>query len=116
LKKSLDIIKNSDFERAGDVYSFYEDLNESIKAITSKMRINSYQFWVVGNRTVKLENLKTDKIIIELAKECGLQYIHTVSRNIPNKVMPSLNSPTNVTGEKAQTMTIENIVILRKYR
>ena len=31
-----------------------------------------------------------------------------------NKVMPSLNSPTNITGVKGSTMTMEHIVILRK--
>jgi hypothetical protein len=30
--------------------------------------------------------------------------------------MPSLNSPTNVAGEKAATMTNEHIVILRKIK
>lgn len=118
LKESLEKIladeKNA--ERAGDVYSFYRDLQEGIHSITQKCKINSYQFWVVGNRTVKGENLKTSDIIIEMGKECGLEHVYTIGRNIPNKVMPSLNSPTNEIGKKVTTMTNEHIVILRKAR
>jgi DNA modification methylase len=114
LRKSLEIIKDSDIERAGDVFSFYHDLDKSIAAISRKMKSGAYQFWVVGNRTVKLENLQTDVILTELSHKYGLVHVHTVGRNIPNKVMPSLNSPTNETGKKVATMTNEHIVILRK--
>jgi hypothetical protein len=114
LRSSLDIIKENDIERAGDVYSFYNDLDKAISSIAKKMKRGSYQFWVVGNRTVKLEYLQTDKILIELSKKYGLVHIYSISRNIQNKVMPSLNSPTNETGKKVTTMTNEHIVILRK--
>ena len=53
LRKSLEKIITIDVERAGDVYSFYSDLNESIKSISKKTKSGGYQFWVVGNRTVK---------------------------------------------------------------
>jgi|GEM_PF-26494 len=114
LRNSLERIKDADIERAGDVYSFYHELDGAISAISSKMKKGGYQFWVVGNRTVKLENLQTDKILIELSKKYGLVHVYSIDRNIPNKVMPSLNSPTNVTGEKVKTMTNEHIVVFRK--
>lgn len=118
LKKSLEKIledeKNK--ERAGDVYSFYKDLQDCIQSITQKCKINSYQFWVVGNRTVKNENLKTNDIIIEMGQNFGLEHVYTIGRNIPNKVMPSFNSPTNEAGKKVTTMTNEHIVVLRKTR
>ena len=114
LKKSLEIIKDADIERAGDVYSFYVDLDHSIKAIAEKTRTGGYQFWVVGNRTVKGETLQTDVIITELAQQHGLIPVYTVARNISNKVMPAQNSPTNVSGKTSATMTMEHIVILRK--
>lgn len=114
LKKILEDEKN--VERAGDVYSFYKDLQECIKSITKKCKLNSYQFWVVGNRTVKEENLKTSEIIIEMGQHYGLEHVYTIGRNIPNKVMPSLNSPTNEAGKKVTTMTNEHIVVLRKAR
>lgn len=114
LRESLEKIKDIDLERAGDVYSFYLDLSNAISSIAQKTKQNGYQFWVVGNRTVKKELLRTDEIIAEIANYYGLEHIHTIDRNIINKVMPSLNSPTNETGIKSSTMTNEHIVVLRK--
>lgn len=114
LRASLEVIKDEDIERAGDVYSFYADLDVALRSVALKTKSGGYQFWVVGNRTVKNELLQTDVIITELAPQYGLAPVYTVDRNIPNKVMPSLNSPTNITGAKGTTMTMEHIVILRK--
>ena len=114
LRESLEIIKDTDLERAGDVFSFYSDLRDSIKAIAQKTRSGGYQFWVVGNRTVKGELLKTDQIISEIAQSYQLEHVYTIDRNIINKVMPSQNSPTIEVGKKASTMTNEHIVVLRK--
>jgi hypothetical protein len=114
LRRSLEVIKEADIERAGDVYSFYNDFDKALATISKKMKRGGYQFWVVGNRTVKLENLQTDKILVELSKKHGLTHVYSIERNIPNKVMPSLNSPTNEIGKKVATMTNEHIVILRK--
>lgn len=114
LKDALFKIKDVDIERAGDVYSFYDDLNKSISAIAQKTKSNGYQFWVVGNRTVKGVLLPTDEIIAELAQNYGMEYVTTVHRNIVNKVMPSANSPTNEAGKTVTTMNTENIVVLRK--
>ena len=101
-------------ERAGDVFSFYNDLEQSIAAIAKRTKKDGYQFWVVANRTVKGEVIPTDKIIEEIAQNYGLQYVYTINRNIVNKVMPSANSPTNEVGKTSSTMTVEHIVILRK--
>lgn len=114
LNKSLKSIKNIDLERAGDVYSFYLDLEKAISSISNKTKKGGYQFWVVANRTVKGELLKTDKIITEIASKYNMDYVYTINRNIINKVMPSLNSPTNVVDKKSETMCNEHIVILRK--
>lgn len=114
LRESLERIKDIDLERAGDVYSFYLDLEKTIKTIAQKTKSGGYQFWVIGNRTVKGELLMTDQIITEIAEHYGMEYVYTVDRNIINKVMPSQNSPTNETGAKASTMTNEHIVVLRK--
>ena len=115
LRAALDKIKDEDLERAGDVYSFYEDLDAAIKSSAEKTKKGGYHFWVVGNRTVKNILLQTDVIISELAEQYGLETVYTIDRNIPNKVMPSLNSPTNESGKTVTTMTMEHIVVLRKY-
>lgn len=110
-----DILTNpNNLERAGDVYSFYKDLNDALRAVTQKCKTNAYQFWVVGNRTVKEVSLHTDQILIELGSNLGLKHIMTMDRTISNKVMPSLNSPTNVSGKKVKTMCEELIVVFRK--
>lgn len=70
--------------------------------------------WVVGNRTVKLEKLLTDKIIEEMAVKYGLKHLFSFNRKIINKVMPSLNSPTNEPGARVKTMTAETVVVLKK--
>lgn len=114
LRAALDKIKDEDLERAGDVYSFYEDLDAAIKSSAEKTKKGGYHFWVVGNRTVKNILLQTDIIISELAEQYGLETVYTIDRNIPNKVMPSLNSPTNESGKTVTTMTMEHIVVLRK--
>lgn len=114
LRNILEKIKDVDLERAGDVFSFYNDLEQSIAAIAEKTKKDGYQFWVVANRTVKGEVIPTDKIIEEIAQNYGLQYVHTIDRNIVNKVMPSANSPSNEVGKTVSTMTVEHIVILRK--
>lgn len=114
LRGILDRIKDIDLERAGDVFSFYNDLEQSIAAIAKRTKKDGYQFWVVANRTVKGEVIPTDKIIEEIAQNYGLQYVYTINRNIVNKVMPSANSPTNEVGKTSSTMTVEHIVILRK--
>ncbi len=116
LKRSLDKILEdpSNLERAGDVYSFYKDLEECINSLAKKCKKNCYLFWVVGDRTVKNEKLLTSIILSEIGKTCGLEHVYTIGRNIPNKVMPSRNSPTNESGKTVTTMTNEHIVILRK--
>lgn len=114
LKNSLFKIKDLDLERAGDVFSFYKDLERSISEISKKTKKNGYQFWVVGNRTVKNENLRTDLILQEISEHYGLIPVFSVQRNISNKVMPSKNSPSNQSGNTNVTMCNEHIVILRK--
>ena len=44
----------------------------------------------------------------------GFTHIDTFRRNIPNKRMPSMNSPTNVPGKLGSTMKTEHIVICQR--
>jgi len=54
------------------------------------------------------------KPLLNEYKNQSFSHIETIIRNIPNKRMPSKNSPTNVTGQKEETMNNEYIVIMRK--
>jgi DNA modification methylase len=114
LRETLKKIAAVDEKRVMEVLSFYIDLDKSIESITRQMKINSYQFWVVGNRTVKKVNIPTNKIISELGKQYNLKTVATIPRNISSKRMPKSNSPTNIKGETVTTMNNENIVVLRR--
>ncbi len=116
LKGALKEIADKDEKRALDILSFYIDLDKCLKSITKHMKVNSYQFWVVGNRTVRKVTLPTDKIISELGMQYNLKTVAIIPRNISNKRMPRENSPTNKKGKKVATMNTENIVILRRVR
>ena len=114
LTETLGRIAERDLFRADDVFSFYIDLDKCLHSISNKMKVGGYLFWVVGNRTVKLQVLQTDKILSEMAKKYGLKYLFSFGRNISNKTMPSLNSPSNEPGLRVRTMTKEIIVVLKK--
>ena len=103
-----------DQKRANEVLDFYIDLDKTIKEITRTVKVGGYEFWVVGNRTVKLVNIPTDVIIDELGRKYGLKCLDKYYRYISNKVMPSINSPTNVAGNHAKTMSSEVILFLKK--
>lgn len=114
LNKVYELIKERDEKRANEVLQFYFDLDKSIKSTSSVMKINSYQFWVVANRTVKKVNIPTDVIIAELFGKYNVKHLHSFYRRIPNKRMPSKNSPTNKIGNHSVTMTSEIILMFKK--
>ncbi len=116
LKDSLNKIAKVDKKRASEVLSFYIDLDQCLKSISSTMKTNSYQCWVVGNRTVKNINIPTNAIISDLGIQYDLKTVATLPRKITSKRMPKENSPSNIRGKKVTTMNNENIVILRKVK
>ena len=75
---------------------------------------NGHICYVVGNRKVKGTVLATDEFVQAIFESTGAKHLKTVVRNIPNKRMPSKNSPTNRIGALDATMTNEYIVILKK--
>lgn len=114
LKIAINQITKIDEKRAGEVLAFYVDLDKCLNEIDRVTHGGSIVCIVVGNRTVKGVNIPTDDIIPELMLFHNFEYEKTIIRKIPNKVMPSLNSPSNKVGMIGRTMTKENIVILRK--
>lgn len=113
LNNLLEKIEQEDSKRALEVLQFYSDLYVVLKETVRVMKPNSYQFWVTGNRTVKGIKLPTDVIIAELYKSLNVKKLAEYERNIPNKRMPSKNSPTNQKGKKISTMKKENIVLYK---
>lgn len=113
LKESLEKIATADEKRAKEVSSFYYDYQKSIENVAQTIKKGAYACYVVGNRKVKGEVLPTDEITKDFFEHQGFSYLETIIRNIPNKRMPSKNSPTNETGNKDETMTAEYIVIMQ---
>ena len=115
LKDIIKRIAEIDGKRAKEVLSFYEDFDKCVIQLDRVMTKNGFVCFVVGNRTVKGINIPTDKIMTEMFKARGnYKYMTTHLRAIPNKRMPSLNSPSNKAGEKVTTMCNEFIFVLQK--
>lgn len=115
LIETIDRIAQIDQKRAKEVLSFFEDFDKCVVQIDKVMAKNGHICFVVGNRTVKGINIPTDKIMTEMFMAVGnYKYITTHTRNIPNKRMPKINSPSNKKGENGNTMTNEFIFIIQK--
>lgn len=107
-------INEKDEKRARQVLQFFIDLDSSLENIARLMKNNTYQYWVVANRTVKMISVPTDIIITEMFEKYEVFHLHSFYRNIPNKRMPSKNSPTNIVGNHSVTMNSEIILMFRK--
>ena len=114
LDDSIEAIATKDKNRTKEVYSFYFDYIESIHHVAKVIRPNGHACYVVGNRRVKDITLLTDEVTKAVFERCGFEHKATFIRNIPNKRMPSKNSPTNQTGKTATTMNNEYIVVMKK--
>lgn len=114
LNECLKKVEEIDNKRVMDVVGFYSDYKKSINNIAPLLKKNGFACFVVGNRKVKGIQLPTDEITIDFFKSNGFMHVETVIRNIPNKRMPSKNSPTNESGKVDSTMTNEYIVIMKK--
>lgn len=110
----LDISSKSP-KRAIEVSSFYIDLAKSIQKIAKTIKRGGKAIYIVGNRRVKGVQLPTDQFIAEQFTHAGFQHIVTYERVIStSKVMPKTNSPSNVKGETAETMSQEFIVVCER--
>ena len=114
IDKTIELINQKDSKRAKEVYSFYYDYAKSIANVSTVIKHNGHACYVVGNRRVKDTTLPTDEITKCLFEKYGFKHKNTFIRNIPNKRMPSKNSPTNKIGKTATTMNNEYIVIMQK--
>ena len=113
---SIAQIEMIDERRAREVYSFYRDYRLSIKHVSSMVKVGGYCCYVVGNRTVKGEFLRTDLFTKEQFEKFGFEHVETIVRALPNTRMPGLISPTGKKGETAPTMKNEYIVICKKVK
>ncbi|MBQ7549938.1 MAG: DNA methyltransferase [Bacteroidales bacterium] len=114
IEQELREIQSIDNKRFQEVVSFLNDYSSSINNIAPKIRKGGVICYVVGNRTVKGIQIPLDYFTAEMFEKQGFNHLKTIVREIPNKRMPSKNSPTNVSGAKGSTMSNEYIVVMRK--
>jgi DNA modification methylase len=112
LEDALSQITPRDKRRSRQVFAFYDDFALCLKEITRVCRRGARACFVVGNRTVRGVKIPTDTILVEMAQCFGWRLLDRFERRIPNKRMPLQNSPSNVPGEKGETILGETIVIL----
>lgn len=114
LNRAIEKIARKDKKRVRDVVSFYNDYMKSINNVSAVIRTGGCACYVVGNRRVKGVTLETDEMTRNMFENNGFEHLETIIRNIPNKRMPSKNSPTNIVGKSDTTMKNEYIVVMRK--
>lgn len=114
LNEAVGCIADEDEKRAREVVAFYDDLLRSMSNVARTLRSGGHACYVVGNRKVKGVVLPTSDVIRDFFSENGMEHVETFVRSIPNKRMPSRNSPTNKPGKLDDTMTAEYIVVMRK--
>ncbi len=115
LDAAITFIRSKNEKRAAEVTRFYEDYEKSCANVGSVVKRFGYACYVVSNRRVQGMTLPTDVATIEFFRRQGFEHKQTFERSIPNKRMPSKNSPSNVPGVVDSTMTKENIIVLQKY-
>jgi DNA modification methylase len=112
LNETLKKIKNKN--RALEVKSFFIDLNESLEKLYIVLSRGGYACFVLGNRTVNRVKIPTDRIIAELGEKIGFKLTTAIYRRIPTKRIPWKSSPTNIAGQKVETISRESIIIMKK--
>lgn len=116
LANTLSEIRALDEKRYWDVVSFLNDYSRSIQNVSKVIRMGGRVCYVVGDRRVKGIQIPLDYFTAEIFEQCGFSHINTIVREIPNKRMPALTSPTNISGNRVETMSHEYIVILERTR
>ncbi|MDQ3755338.1 MAG: site-specific DNA-methyltransferase [Acidobacteriota bacterium] len=114
LNEALSRIGQCDEKRALEVATFYADLDQSISHVAAVVRVGGCVCYVVGNRKVKGVVLPTNEAVRRFFEQFGFKHLDTFHRVIPNKRMPLRNSPTNAAGSVDDTITSEQIIVLRK--
>lgn len=114
LNIAINKIREADEKRARKVASFYADLLGSISNVARVVKKNGHVCYAVGNRKVKGVVLPTDIAVRDFFESHGFEHVGTFIRSIPNKRMPSKNSPANAARVVDDTMTLEHIVVMRR--
>ena len=114
LDSAIRMIADTNPKRSREVVSFFNDYRKSIMNVSSLVKPGGYACYVVGNRTVNGIEIPTAEATAAFFEMSGFSLVDTYQRNIPNKRMPLMNSPTNVPGKLGSTMKSEYIVVCQR--
>ena len=114
IRDVLDEIDSLEHKRYLEVVSFLNDYYQSIENVAKSVRSGGTVCYVVGDRRVKGVQIPLDYFTAEMFEKFGFKHKIPIVREMPNKRMPALTSPTNKAGAKVSTMSHEYIVILNK--
>lgn len=107
LDSAIREVRENNLKRSLEVGSFYADLERSIENVSKVIKNVGSACYVVANRKVTGVSLPTDQAIQCFFEKYGFIHVDTFTRAIPNKRMPSKNSPSNVAGKTEETMSKE---------
>ncbi|MFJ9637271.1 hypothetical protein [Streptomyces sp. NPDC101178] len=87
---------------------FIRDLDESLDAITARLRNDAWMFWTLGERKISGISVPTVAIVRDLLISRGSRHIETLERKIPGgaKRMAYRNA-------SVETMNTESILVMR---
>ncbi len=114
LDDAIGYIHENSPTRAAEISAFYEDYKQSIARVAAAVRSGGVVCYVVGNRKSKGVVLPTDEATKNYFIKNGFRHLATYTRNIPNKRMPSKNSPSNIPGACDSTIQQEYIIVMQK--
>jgi hypothetical protein len=108
-KACLEALKHDPIDRRTRAAAFIHDLDGCIEPLLHQLRKDAYMIWVIGNRRIAGQQLRTDKILSELLRARGARHVCSVARKIPSKRM-ALKNNVSATMNKELILVFRNAV------
>lgn len=99
--------------RSADALSFFTDYHQVMETISDVLKPGQPVVLVIANRRMSDTVILTHQITMELLEYLGFELEEVIPRSLPYKKLPSKNSPSNISGEVAETMNDEFLVCAR---
>lgn len=108
LKNIFDKLIKKDEKRAYIVKKFFEDMESNLKNVNNHLKEEGHYIIVIGNSLIRGINVESWKIINEIAKENGFEYVEHFSYKIQN---PYIRIPRNGKGGRIK---LDYVLVLQK--
>lgn len=107
LKEKFYKIKDVDEKRALVVKRFFDDMKQNLINVKEHLKKDSVYVIVIGNSTIRKENIESWKILKDIAENLDFEYVEHISYNILN---PYIRIPRGGRGGK---ISQDHILVLR---